>query len=57
MSVVSALRRPRQEVLEFQDSLGYIIRPCLKKSKKRNKNRKRKKPLCQLGLFWLLTII
>jgi hypothetical protein len=29
----SALRRQRQEELEFQANLGSIVRPCLKKTK------------------------
>jgi hypothetical protein len=31
-----ALRRLRQEDSRFKSSLGYIVRPCLKKEKKSN---------------------
>jgi hypothetical protein len=34
-SVSPALRRWRQEDQEFKTSLGYRIRPCLKKKKKK----------------------
>jgi hypothetical protein len=34
MPVIPALRRLRQEECEFQVSLGYMVRPCLKEKKK-----------------------
>jgi hypothetical protein len=35
--IVSALGRLRQEDLESEASLGYIIRPCLPKKEKKKK--------------------
>jgi hypothetical protein len=36
MPVILALRRLRQENLEFEASLGYITRACLKKTNRQN---------------------
>jgi hypothetical protein len=41
MPIISAMRRTRQEEHKFEDSLGYIVRLCLKKKKKKNPNKKR----------------
>jgi hypothetical protein len=34
MPIISALKRLRQENLEFQASLGFILRCCLKKKER-----------------------
>jgi hypothetical protein len=31
MPVISAIKRLRQEDCKFKNSLGYMVRPCLKK--------------------------
>jgi hypothetical protein len=33
-SIIPALRRLRQENFKFETSLGYLVRPCLKKQNK-----------------------
>jgi hypothetical protein len=41
--VIPALGRKRQEDHEFQASLGYTVRSCVKNSKSRRRRRKRKR--------------
>jgi hypothetical protein len=40
--VIPALERLRQEDQELEDSLGYIVRLCLKKKKKKKEGTLRK---------------
>jgi hypothetical protein len=37
MRVIPRLRGPKQEDHHFQASLGYIVRPCLRKKRKTRK--------------------
>ena len=36
MSLIPEFKKLRWEGIEFKDSLGYIVRPCLGKEKKIN---------------------
>jgi hypothetical protein len=49
MPVIPALKRLRQDDLEFKIVLGYIVRPCFKK---KNNN----KPITKLSYFNINTI-
>jgi hypothetical protein len=42
-TVISALRRLRQEDGESEASLGYIIKPCQREEKRKEKERKGEK--------------
>jgi hypothetical protein len=46
--VIPALGRLRQDHLEFEASLSYIVRPCLKNTKKKKIERK----LCSKYIIW-----
>lgn len=49
--VISSLRKLRQEDLEFKDSLGYVVRPYLRKTKQVSKlTNKEKDMIGQLNL-------
>jgi hypothetical protein len=41
-SIIPAVRRLRQEDLEFKASLGYTAKPCLKKENKKKRKEKEK---------------
>jgi hypothetical protein len=43
MPVIPAPRKLRQETREFEASLRYKVRPCLKKKKKKEKKTKQNK--------------
>jgi hypothetical protein len=53
-------RKPRQDDHEFKDSLGYIMRPCLKINEERKKERRHAKlvsildPLLSYFSIWNL---
>lgn len=37
MTIIPGHRRPRQEVHEFENHLGYTVVPCLKRAKSKRK--------------------
>jgi hypothetical protein len=41
-TIIPAFGRLRQEDHEFKTSLGYVAKPCLKKRKRKKKERKEK---------------
>jgi hypothetical protein len=42
MPTIPVLRRLSQEYHEFESTLGYIVKSCLKQTNDRNRNRKYK---------------